>query len=79
MWFNESQVIAVLRSLRRAPQSLRAAAFSDVITSRRRDRVDWESTNVASVFTYDDAELLVQIRDISLRVCAHIHKVLSLA
>ena len=61
MWFAEDQVVHLLRALRGAAESQRRAYFEALLLCRRRDRVDWQDTGIAQVFSHADETALQRL------------------
>jgi len=68
MWFDEHEIIALLRSLATVPESQRRSSFEETIGCRKRDMVSWEGTALQKVFSHSDHRHLLRMRDLSLQV-----------
>jgi thiol-disulfide isomerase/thioredoxin len=73
MWFDEDEVIMVLRALAPVPESERCFIFETVLGCRRRDRVEWKGSTVEKIFSHSDEQHLLRMRELSLRVRAAVH------
>jgi hypothetical protein len=62
LFFEEENVIALIRGLATVPKAARIEFFETAVRSRRRDRMDWRGTDVEAVFVHSDERKLVSIR-----------------
>ena len=52
MWFDEDEMILLLRALASTTAAARRAHFEAVSLCRRRDRRDWTGMSISAVFTH---------------------------
>ena len=52
MWFDEDEMILLLRALAGTTAAARRAHFEAVSLCRRRDRRDWSGMSISAVFTH---------------------------
>ncbi len=62
MWFDDAQLIALLRGLSAVSMAERKQFFQSTIMSRRRDRGSWEDTSLIHAFAHADEHALVHVQ-----------------
>ena len=68
LWYDDTEIIWVLRSLDEAAESERRVAFEATSNCRLRDRPDWKGTSVAHVFHYSNYDQLLRLRVVTVKV-----------
>ena len=68
LFFEEEQVISLIRGLSSVPKANRIEFFETAVRSRRRDRMDWRGTDIEAVFVHSDEHKLMRLQDLATRV-----------